>query len=155
MADLERGDRQSSLDEESLQDGLEALEEVRRHRRQLFAKAFFGLLAVIGLAALVMFFPTINRRAAGGLTAGQEAIVSRASIVGVDFEAWSEVAVLENNNDQIALNQLMGTGRAFIVNEGAEVVILEVRFNSVMVRAIDGTHAGKEGWLRSGSLRPN
>jgi hypothetical protein len=87
--------------------------------------------------------------------AGQEAIVSRASIVGVDFEAWSEVAVLENSNDPIALNQLMSTGRAFVVNEGAEAVILEVRFNSVMVRAIDGTNAGKEGWLRSGSLRPN
>ena len=155
MADLKRGDRQSSLDEESLQGGLEALEEVRCGRRQFFAKAFFGFLVLIALAALVIFFPTINRRAAGGLTVGQEAIVSRASIVGVDFDAWSEVAVLENNNDQIALNQLMGAGRAFVVNEGAEVVVLEVRFNSVMVRTIDGTNAGKEGWLRSGSLRPN
>ncbi len=155
MADLETGPLQSSPDDENLRDGLEELEELRRERREFFTKVFFGFLGLVALVALVVFFPTINRRAAGGLRAGQEAIVSRASVVGVDFEAWTEVAALENNNNQIALNQLMGTGRAFIVNEGSDVVILEVRFNSVMVRALDGTNAGKEGWLRSGSLRAN
>ncbi len=155
MADLEIGYRQSDLDEEDLRDGLEELEEVRRQRRQFFTKAFFGLLGLAALGALVMFFPTINRRAAGGMTEGQEAIVSRASIAGVEFDAWTEVAALEDVDNQTALNQLVGTGRAFIVNEGSELLVIEVRFNSVMVRALNGTNAGKEGWLRSGSLRVN
>ena len=155
MADLETGPLQSSSDDENLRDGLEELEELCWERRQFFTKVFFGFLGLVALVALVVFFPTINRRAAGGLRAGQEAIVSRASVVGVDFEAWTEVAALENVDNQTALNQLMGTGRAFIVNEGSEVLIIEARFNSVMIRALDGTNAGKEGWLRSGSLRVN
>ena len=155
MADLETGPLQSSSDDENLRDGLEELEELRWERRQFFTKVFFGFLGLVALVALVVFSPTINRRAAGGLRAGQEAIVSRASVVGVDFEAWTEVAALENVDNQTALNQLMGTGRAFIVNEGSEVLIIEARFNSVMIRALDGTNAGKEGWLRSGSLRVN
>ena len=128
MADLETGPLESSPDDKNLRDGLEELEELRWERRRFFSKAFFGFVGLVALVALVVFSPTINRRAAGGLRGGQEAIVSRASVVGVDFEAWTEVS---------------------------DVVILEVRFNGVMVRALDGTNAGKEGWLRSGSLRVN
>ena len=155
MAHLEAGYRQSSSDYESLRDGLEELEELRRKRRQFFTKTFFVVLGLVALAALVVFFPTINRSAAGGLRAGQETVISRASVVGVGFDAWTEVAALESNDEQTALNQPMGTGRAFVVNEGAEVFIIGARFNSVMARVLDGTNAGKEGWLRSGSLRVN
>ncbi len=155
MADLETRTRHRSPDDENLPDGLEELEAVRRRRRRLFTRALVGIGGLIALVALVIFFPVRDRIGSDGLREGREAIVNRASIVGVDYDAWFEAATLEASDDQIALNELIGTERAFVVNEGARVLIVEARFNSVMVRALNGIHAGREGWLRSGSLRLN
>ncbi len=86
------------------------------------------------------------------MTAGQEAVVTIASVLGVDEDAWSAVSALETSGDQTGLNQLVAAGRAFVINERTRVVIVETRFTNVIVRALEGRNVGREGWINAGSL---
>ena len=138
--------------EASIEDALEEVEAARRGRRQSIKSAIFGLLGLIALAALVVYVPRPNRRGLGGMTAGQEAVVTIASVLGVDEDAWVEVSTLETSGDQTGLNQLVAAGRAFVINERTRVVIVETRFTNVIVRALEGRNVGREGWINAGSL---
>ena len=143
----------SELEKEaSIEDALEEVEAARLGRRQSIKGAVFGLLGLIAIAALVVYVPRPTRRGLGGMTAGQEAVVTIASVLGVDEDAWSEVTALETSGNQTGLNQLVASGRAFVINERTRVVIVETRFTNVIVRALEGRNVGREGWINAGSL---
>ena len=155
MADWTTGSQRRDRSEQSLQVALSELEAARRRRRYRLGWVFFGLLTLTAVAASLVFVPRPDSRALGGLTAGQEATVNIASVVGVDEDAWIEVARLESADAQTELNLFLGTGRAFVVSEGTRVVVVETDFTIVMVRSLEGPNSGKAGWMRAASLVVN
>ena len=75
-------------------------------------------------------------------------------MVAVDEDALSDMTELQGGNDQVGLNLLQREGRAFVLDGGTPVLILDTSFTIVMVRALEGRNAGKTGWLQYGRLRP-
>ena len=143
-----------SGDEASLQDELEKIFEKRLQRRQTIKIVVFGVLGLIGVVVLVLVVPNPNLRRPDALTIGEEAIVSVTSMVGVDEDALSDMTDLQVANDQVGLNLLQREGRAFMLDGGTPVLIIDTGFTIVMVRALEGRNTGKTGWLQYGRPRP-
>ena len=77
-----------------------------------------------------------------------------ASMAAVDDEALSEMSDLQMVGDDVGLNLLQREGRTFMLDEGTRVLVIDTRFTTVMVRALEGRNAGKTGWVQYGLLRP-
>ena len=154
MSDWESGMGQRNRDQASVQDELEKIFEERRRRRRTIGIVVFGVRGLIGAVALVRSVPSLNLSRSNFLTIGEQATISTTSMVAVDDGAMSDMVELQVVNDQVGLNLLQREGRTFVLDEGTRVLIIDTRFTTVMVRALQGRNAGKTGWVQSGRLRP-
>ena len=59
---------------------------------------------------------------------------------------WYKAA---NANDTHGGNELLLSGRMFLVQSGIEVLILEAGWGKKKVRVLGGTYEGKAGWVQS------
>ena len=105
--------------------------------------------------------PSPNFRGPDVLTIGDEATIAMASMAAVDDEALSEMSDLQMVGDDVGLNLLQREGRTFMLDEGTRVLVIDTRFTTVMVRALEGRNAGKPGGCSmdysgrsAGSIRP-
>ena len=154
MSDGESEREQDNRDDASLQDELEEIFEERLRRRKTIKIVVFGILGLIALVVLVRSIPSPNFRGPDVLTIGDEATIAMASMVAVDDEALSEMSDLQMVGDDVGLNLLQREGRTFMLDEGTRVLVMDTRFTTVMVRALEGRNAGKTGWVQYGLLRP-
>ncbi len=152
MVEGQPGTGQASRDEASLQEELEEIFERRQSRRKTIKFVVFGIAGLIGFVAAVrtISFPT---RAPDPLAVGNQVTISMASILAVDDDALSVMNDLQQVDDQVGLNMLLRDGRAFMLNEGTDILIVDSRFNTVRVRALEGPNSGMTGWVQAGRVR--
>ncbi len=152
MAEGQLGTGQASRDEASLQEELEEIFEKRQSRRQTIKFVVLGIAGLTGLVAAVrtISFPT---RAPDPLAVGNQVTISMASMLAVDDDALSAMNDLQQVDDQVGLNMLLRDGRAFMLNEGTDILIIDSRFNMVRVRALEGPNSGMTGWVQAGRVR--
>ena len=154
MSDGESDRGQRNRDETSLQDELEKIFEERLRRRQTVKIVVFGVLGLIAFVVLVRSIPSPNFRGPDGLTIGEQATIRIASMVAVDDDAFLDMTDLQAVNDNVGLNLLWREGRTFMLDKGTRVLVIDTRFTTIMVRALEGRNAGKTGWVHFGRLRP-
>ena len=154
MSDWGSGRGQTNRDDASLQDELETIFEERLRRRQTVRMVVFGVLGLIAAVVLVRSLPVPNLRAPDALIIGEQATIGITSLVAVDAGALSDMTDLQVVGDDVGLNLLQREGRTFVLDEGTRVLIIDTRFTTVMVRALEGPNAGKTGWVQYGRLRP-
>ncbi len=153
MSDWDSDTGQRNSDEASLQDELEEIFEERLWRLQAIKIVVFGVLGLIVAVVLVRSIPAPNFRA-HALTIGEEARIGFTCMVAVDEDALSKMTDLEVVNDDVGLNLLEREGRIFVLDRGTRILVVDTRFTTVMVRALEGRNEGKTGWIQSGRLRP-
>lgn len=153
MADEEPGTGPENSDDVTLEDELEEIFVLRQQRRQTIKAVVFGIIGVATFSILVRSVSLPRFRTSDAFAVGKQATISMASILAVDNDALSDLNDLQAADDQVGLNMLLKSGRAFMLNEGTDILIEESRFNTVMVRALEGPNSGKTGWVRLGRIR--
>jgi len=61
-----------------------------------------------------------------------------------DFDEFTKLAVA---NDEIGGNQMINSGRVFVVEAGTSVKVIETGLLAYRIRVTSGSHAGKDGWV--------
>ena len=145
---------QRNRDEASLQNELETIFEERLRRRQTIRIVVSGVIGLMAVVVLVRWVPAPNLRAPDALIIGEQATIGITSMVAVDDGALSDMTDLQVVGDDVGLNLLQREGRTFVLDEGTRVLVIDTRFTTVMVRALEGRNAGKTGWVQYGRLRP-
>jgi hypothetical protein len=153
MADGEPGTGPENSDEVTLEDELEEIFELRQQRRKTIKAVVFGIIGVATFAMLVRSVSLPRFRTSDAFAVGKQATISMASILAMDNDALSDLNDLQAADDQVGLNMLLQSGRAFMLNEGTDILIEDSRFNTVMVRALEGPNSGKTGWVQTGRIR--
>ena len=138
----------------SLDVELEKIYERREQRRLTIVKIVIGLFVVVILVAFIDIVRNVTPLATDPFTVGGQATMSRTTMLGVDDDAFSEMMDLQTADDQVGLNLLMQSGRTFVLTLGTRVLIIERRFGSFMVQAMEGPYEGMSGWVQSGRIRP-
>ncbi len=154
MAGWESSSGETDRDDTSLQDELEEIFEKRLRRRRTISLVAFGVLGLVGVVVLAPYIPRPNFRPLNTLTIGEETSIAFTSMLAVDDEAFSYMTELQAAGDNVGLNLLEREGRTFILDGGTRVVVVDPRFTTVMVRALEGRNEGKTGWVQLGRLIP-
>ena len=81
------------------------------------------------------------------VSVGDDATIT--SVVAVartkaDFDEFTKLAVA---NDEIGGNQMINSGRVFVVEAGTSVKVIEIGLLAYRVRVTSGSHAGRDGWV--------
>jgi hypothetical protein len=86
---------------------------------------------------------------------GEEAVIARGTAAGVDDDAWDLVreAILANN--QAGIGGLVRRGRAFLLDAGDRVLVLDQSLTATKVRALSGNSSGQAGWIPFEHVRTN
>lgn len=74
--------------------------------------------------------------------------------LAVDPQAMDDLSKAAVAKDTVGWNEVIRAGRAFWVDRGARVLVLEQGWETTRVRLLDGPQAGRAGWLISDNLRP-
>ena len=73
--------------------------------------------------------------------------VGGSPIYLVSDEAFT--ALLEMKSPRGAFESLSGVGRAFVVESGTRILIIDIRLSCMRGRIQSGEHEGYAGWVRS------
>ena len=153
MVERDTDKRPIERTEASLRVELEEVYRQRRQRQLTFFKVAFGVLALFVLVAFIGIVRNLTPNFVDQFTVGGEAELSISTMLAVDDDAFSEMMDFQTADDQVGLNLMSQSGRAFSLTEGTRVLIIERRFGSFMVRAMEGRHVGRSGWVQSGRIR--
>ena len=121
------------------------------------SRAAFLILGA-GIALFVYWIPgpqsrtpdPIQEPSAPLISAGLTAYLSdsgRSIGVGADVETFTALARAVADKDRRAYEHLFQDGRAFLVTDSVQVLIVGFEGDSAQVRFLDGYHTGKMGWV--------
>ncbi len=109
-------------------------------------------LLIVGLAVWVVFFDAdLEPRLATGNRGVLES--DGLPIAVADDRAFPEV-LLELKSAKIAYEYLLEAGRAFTVEEGTAVRVIDIRMTFLRIRIESGEHRGESGWVSEEWVRP-
>jgi hypothetical protein len=74
--------------------------------------------------------------------------------VGVTEEAFNEMNTAISVSDSVGYRTILLAGRAFIVQEGTRVLVIERGLFRAKVRILDGTQKDRAGWVASEWVKP-
>lgn len=83
-----------------------------------------------------------------GPTLGEQGHMRVAAVLAVDDAAWDAMTDAQVVGDTIGLTTLLLNGRVFILEAGTPVLVIDIGFTSLRVRALDGPSAGLAGWVQ-------
>ena len=81
---------------------------------------------------------------------GRDVILeSTSGAIGVcpskaDYDEFTKLALA---NDKTGGQQMIDSGRVFVVSSGTEAKIIETGFTAYRVRILSGPHVGRDGWV--------
>ena len=67
--------------------------------------------------------------------------------LAVDEQAYDELSSAMMAKDSYGCQELVNSGKVFLVEEGTEVLIIDRTLYLVKVRILEGTNQGKAGWV--------
>ncbi len=109
-------------------------------------------LCIVGLAVWVVFFDSDIE---AFLATGNPAVLSidGASEIAIARDEGFSEAVLEYGSVAEAYQSLVQDGQAFMVPDGTDVLIIDIRLTMMRVRVESGAFAGETGWVPDNWVR--
>lgn len=68
-------------------------------------------------------------------------------VVGIDEETESAITNASLAKDEYGINELITTGKAFVVPNCTKVKIIDTKVATLQVRILEGTQVNKSGWV--------
>jgi hypothetical protein len=140
-----RHEAREQLDKAARQKNIMAAK--RRQQRTtigcLVATAVVAIAFVlISLAGSRSEHPSVDVGEQGRIASGAERVIA-----GVDVAAFDQVVKSQQAHDEAGVTALILSGRAFFVEEGTRVLVIDRSTTLRKVRTLEGPAVGRAGWV--------
>ena len=110
-------------------------------------------LAVLGIGLVILVVAVVSQSGAPKSTApgvgeeGRIASGAKTVIAAVDDASFDAVMKGQEAHDQTGLMAVIFSGRAFFIDEGTRVLVIDRSTFRRKVRTLEGPAAGRAGWI--------
>jgi len=120
--------------------------------KYIVAGAFFFIVMFIIISATTSpTTPSVNTSLSQtGLSIGQDGYIKVSTakiVVGIDKATEDEIVSSSIAGDTTGVALLVLDGKAFFVENGTKVKVIDKTMASVRIRILDGEEAGNSGWV--------
>ena len=158
MTDLTPEERERIFQEEKARhEAREQLDQAARQKTLMAAKrrqqrTTYGCLAATAVAAIAFVLISLagSRSKAPSVNVGEQGRIASGAqrvIVGVDDAAFDQIVKSQQAHDEAGLTALVLSGRAFFIDEGTRVLVIDRSTTLRKVRTLEGPAAGRAGWI--------